>query len=151
MLVNKTFGHFVKSYSDSRHSVKIVTRVTPSVVTSSWLEISYKLLFVKNGVCSVVFIDISKDFSEGNHAARLFKLHQIGDTGSFLNIMQPYLIDRSQYVHLWDSHSNLLDTNCGVPQVYVLGPLLLLMHVRNFLICGQHYANMFFQTSWYFT
>jgi len=47
-----------------------------------------------------VFIDISKDFSEGNHAARLFKLHQIGDTGSFLNIMQPYLIDRSQYVHL---------------------------------------------------
>jgi len=47
----------------------------------------------------VVCLDISKAFDEVNCTA-LFKLHQLGATGSLLNLMRSYLSGRSQIVPL---------------------------------------------------
>jgi len=73
-----------------------------------------------------VFLDISKAFDKVIHSALLFKLRQLGVTGSVYNLLQSYLSGTSQFVHLGDFRSDHLHTNCGVPQGSVLGPLLFL-------------------------
>ena len=76
-----------------------------------------------------MFLDISKAFDEVIHSPLLFKLRQLGVTGSVYNLLQLYLSGRSQFVRLGDDRYDHLHTNCGVPQGSVLGPLLFLEYV----------------------
>jgi len=101
--------------------------------TSSILEDTHKLLVAKDSGCSsrAVFLDISKAFDKVIHSALLFKLSQLGVTGSVYNLLQSYLSGRSQLVRLGDVRSEHLHTNCGVPQGSVIGPLLFLVCVND--------------------
>jgi len=82
-------------------------------------------------VCDLInkYIRLPKAFDKVIHSA-LFKLRQLGVTGSVYNLLQSYLSDRSQFVRLGDFHSDHLYTNCGVHQGSVLGPLLFLVCVN---------------------
>jgi len=101
--------------------------------TSNLLEVSHRLLHAKdNGYSSrMVFLDISKAFDKVVHSGLLFKLQQLGASGSFFNLMESYLLGRSQFVQISNAKSDILHTNCGVPQGSVLGPLLFLVYVND--------------------
>ena len=51
-----------------------------------------------------------------------------GITGSAQKWFESYLSSRSQFVQIECSRSPLGELNCGVPQGYVLGPLLYVLH-----------------------
>jgi len=84
---------------------------------SNILEVTHQHLVAKDSGCSsrIVLLDISKAFDKVIHSA-LFKLRQLGVTGSVYNLLQTYLSGRSQFVRLGDFRSDHLYTNCGVPQ-----------------------------------
>jgi len=76
--------------------------------TSNILEVTHKLLTAKDSGCSsrIVFLDISKAFDKVIHSALLFKLRQLGVTGSLYTLLQSYLSRRSQFVRLGDFRSD---------------------------------------------
>ena len=75
-----------------------------------------------------VFLDISKAFDKVWHDGIIYKLTQNGISGNLLNLLEDFLKERKQRVVLNGQVSTWKNVNAGVPQGFILGPLL-------FLIC----------------
>ena len=73
-----------------------------------------------------VFSDMSKAFDKVWHDGLLFQLKQNGIQGKLLQLFNNYLAYRYQRVVINGSHSEYIEIKSGVPQGYVLGPLLFL-------------------------
>ena len=73
-----------------------------------------------------VFLDFSKAFDTINHDIFFSKLNHCGIRGVALDWIQIYLNDRSQFVCFSDVNSSYSNITCGVPQWFILGPLLFL-------------------------
>ena len=93
-------------------------------------------------VC-MVFLDVSKAFDKVYHEGLLFKLKQIGVTGSLLNWMKSYLSDRKIRVTLNGKCSGWKEINAGVPQGSILGPLLYLIYVNDITNDIESDINLF--------
>ena len=82
-----------------------------------------------------IFVDLSKAFDTIDHSILLAKLEFYGVKGLSNKLLKNYLTHRQQYVSLKDTDSNLLGIKTGVPQGSILGPLLFLIYVNDFVKC----------------
>ena len=77
-----------------------------------------------------MFLDISKAFDKVWHKGLIHKLKQNGIGGPLLKILTDFLKSRKEGVLLNGQHSCWSDVLAGVPQVSILGPLLLFIYIN---------------------
>ena len=78
-----------------------------------------------------VLLDFSNAFDKVSHQKLLLKLHRYGIRGHTLKWIQAFLSDRTQTVVIDNEKSTTVSVTFGVPQVYVLSPLLFIIHIND--------------------
>ena len=119
IIYNLQFG-FRQQYSTSHALINITENIR-------------KALDDGNIGCGV-FVDLQKAFDTVDHQILLAKLNHYRIRGVSNDWFKPYLSNRSQYVSINGFDSRLTTINCGVPQGFVLGPLLFLLCIND---CNQ--------------
>ena len=82
---------------------------------------------------TIILIDLSKAFDTLDHGILLSKLQYYGITRIELKVFHNYLSERTQYVDYLGISSDTLPIKMGVPQGSILGPLLFLIYIHDFL------------------
>ena len=91
----------------------------------------------------MVFLDVSKAFDKVWHEGLLFKIRQMGITGSLFDWLKSYISARCQKVVLNGMESNLCFLESGVPQGSILGPLLFLIFINDIVDEMECNINLF--------
>ena len=90
-----------------------------------------------------IYIDLTKAFDLVNHSILMQKLENYGVRDKALKLIRSYLTERTQYTFVDSSKSDIRYIECGVPQGSVLGPLLFLIYVNDFVNCTDAKMRLF--------
>ena len=91
-----------------------------------------------------IFLDFAKACVTVNHDILLHKLNtQYGIKGLPLLLLKNYLENRSRYVVIKDSRSEMAKFTCGMPQGSTLGPLLFLLYVNDLTLVSNFKTILF--------
>ena len=89
----------------------------------------------KKEVCGAILTDLSKAFDCISHDLLIAQLNAYGFDKNALNVIHNYLFGRSQKTKVGSSFSDLLDILYGVPQGFILGPLLFNVNLCDLFLC----------------
>ena len=78
-----------------------------------------------------VHIDLSQAFDVLSHDILLSRLECVGLNEMTKKLIKYYLSKRSQFCQYYDVSSDVVRTNIGVPQSFILGPLLFSISLVN--------------------
>ena len=93
------------------------------------------------GYSGAILMDLSKAFDTINHELLIAKLQAYGFYKASLNIISDYLSNRWQKTKISDNFSSWAELVQGVPQDYVLGPLLLNIYIDD-LFCLTEFTGV---------
>ena len=77
-----------------------------------------------------ILIDLSKSFDTIDHNLQL-KMEYCGIRGIVLNWFHNHLSNRKRFVYVNDVDSTLLPLTCGIPQGFILGPLIFIIYIND--------------------
>ena len=101
--------------------------------------------FDSGGFCPAMFLDLSRAFDCVSHTILLQKYNVYNFDNLTLQLIKSYLDGRCQVVVAADIMSASLPVRRGLPQGFILGPLLILLYFNDFLRSGDvkcvHYAD----------
>ena len=79
----------------------------------------------------MVDLEFSAAFDRVSHRALIYKLRLLGIGGSFINIIDEFLLSRTQKVCVGGQYSGAKNILSGVPQGSVLRPLLFVIYTSD--------------------
>ena len=95
------------------------------------------------GFCGVLLTDLSKAFDCLDHGLLIARMKAYGFDNNALLLIHSYLINRYQRVSINSNYSSWSEILKGVPQEYILGPLLFNIYLSDLFLFseGSNIAN----------
>ena len=116
ILYQKRFG-FQNAHSTEHAILQLVNQITEA--------------FSHRKYILGIFIDLSKAFDTVNHNILLEKLKAYGIQSENLKWFRSYLSNRKQFISYGDFKTEMKIVKCGVPEDFILGPLLFFIFVND--------------------
>ena len=84
-------------------------------------------------ITAACMLDLTKGFDTISHDHSVHKMYHYGFRGNILDWIKSYLSDRTQFVRRNNPSSEYQNIQIGIPQRTILGPVLFLIYINDFL------------------